>query len=75
MSRWVGGLGQTDLSDLQRRNQLRPVSKKSRSPMTSGGGFFALMVAPRGFEPLISWLRTRRPGPLDEGAMTCPDYS
>ena len=27
------------------------------------------MVAPRGFEPLISWLRTKHPRPLDEGAI------
>ena len=27
------------------------------------------IVAPTGFEPVIYWLKTSRPGPLDEGAM------
>ena len=27
------------------------------------------LVAPKGFEPSISWLRTMRPGPLDEQAV------
>ena len=26
------------------------------------------LVAPKGFEPSISWLRTMHPGPLDDGA-------
>ncbi len=26
------------------------------------------MVTPAGVEPAIFWMRTRRPGPLDEGA-------
>jgi hypothetical protein len=26
------------------------------------------MVTPAGFEPAIFWMRTRYPGPLDEGA-------
>lgn len=26
------------------------------------------MVTPAGIEPAIFWMRTRRPGPLDEGA-------
>lgn len=28
------------------------------------------MVTPAGFEPAIFWMRTRYPGPLDEGAGT-----
>ena len=28
----------------------------------------SLLVTPKGFEPLISWMRTRRPKPLDDGA-------
>ena len=27
------------------------------------------MVTPAGVEPAIFWMRTRRPGPLDEGAI------
>ena len=27
-----------------------------------------LLVTPAGVEPAIFWMRTRRPGPLDEGA-------
>jgi hypothetical protein len=27
------------------------------------------LVTPAGVEPAIFWMRTRRPGPLDEGAM------
>lgn len=27
-----------------------------------------LLVTPAGFEPAIFWMRTRRPGPLDDGA-------
>ena len=27
------------------------------------------MVTPAGVEPAIFWMRTRRPGPLDEGAV------
>ena len=29
---------------------------------------FCLLVTPAGVEPAIFWMRTRRPGPLDEGA-------
>ena len=31
------------------------------------------MVIPKGVEPLIFWMRTRRPGPLDDG--TTANYS
>ena len=41
---------------------LTPVSGMELEP---GGK----LVARRGFEPLISWLRTRHPGPLDERAI------
>ena len=36
----------------------------------------SLIVTPAGFEPAIFWMRTRRPGPLDDGAMgsIVPDY-
>ena len=27
------------------------------------------MVIPKGVEPLIFWMRTRRPGPLDDGTI------
>ena len=30
------------------------------------------MMTPAGFEPGISWLRTRNPEPLDEGAKEKP---
>ena len=30
---------------------------------------FLKMVIPAGFEPAIFWMRTRRPGPLDDGTM------
>ncbi len=29
----------------------------------------SLMVTPRGFEPLILWMKTKCPGPLDDGAI------
>ena|GEM_PF-6147938 len=29
----------------------------------------SLLVTPAGFEPAIFWMRTRYPGPLDDGAM------
>lgn len=29
-----------------------------------------LMVTPAGFEPAIFWMRTKYPGPLDEGAVS-----
>ena len=29
-----------------------------------------LLVTPAGFEPAIFWMRTRYPGPLDEGAIS-----
>ena len=32
--------------------------------------FAQKMVTPAGVEPAIFWMRTRRPGPLDEGANT-----
>ena len=31
------------------------------------GLLFHEMVIPKGVEPLIFWMRTRRPGPLDDG--------
>ena len=31
---------------------------------------FYLLVTPAGVEPAIFWMRTRRPGPLDEGAVS-----
>ena len=35
----------------------------------SGGVFYKIIpvVIPKGVEPLIFWMRTRRPGPLDDG--------
>ena len=33
-------------------------------------GIFIILVTPAGVEPAIFWMRTRRPGPLDEGATT-----
>ena len=33
---------------------------------------FYLLVTPAGVEPAIFWMRTRRPGPLDEGATFYP---
>jgi hypothetical protein len=34
------------------------------------------MVPPTGFEPVISWLKTRRPGPLDHGGTSnANDYT
>lgn len=33
----------------------------------------SLMVTPAGVEPAIFWMRTRRPGPLDEGAVVVSD--
>ena len=32
------------------------------------------MVTPAGFEPAIFWMRTRYPGPLDEGAKLALPY-
>ena len=33
-------------------------------------GIFIALVTPAGVEPAIFWMRTRRPRPLDEGAIT-----
>ncbi len=40
--------------------------KNKRHPRLDAS--FACLVAPKGFEPSISWLRTMHPGPLDDGA-------
>ncbi len=39
-----------------------------RSGQTLAQGNVGRVVAPAGFEPAISWLRTMYPGPLDDGA-------
>ena len=38
-----------------------------RPPIVDGLPIWSLSVPPRGFEPLISALKGRRPGPLDDG--------
>ncbi len=43
--------------------------KKAENPVRRV--FRLCVVARRGFEPLIPWLRTRYPGPLDERATMC----
>lgn|GEM_PF-2487708 len=33
---------------------------------------YSFVVIPKGVEPLIFWMRTRRPGPLDDGTTYVP---
>ena len=35
-----------------------------------GALLFFHLVTPAGFEPAIAWMRTKSPGPLDDGATT-----
>ena len=39
------------------------------------GDFNFKMVIPKGVEPLIFWMRTRRPGPLDDGTTYRPSLT
>ena len=48
----------------QKRFDLRNNTKKEPSSGSNSG-----MVIPKGVEPLIFWMRTRRPGPLDDGTI------
>ena len=42
-----------------------PLMKKTKIPLW--GIFLFFVVIPVGVEPTIFWMRTRRPGPLDDG--------
>ena len=47
----------------------KPSVIENKAPAGTGGRFLGLLVAPTGFEPVISALRGRCPWPLDEGAL------
>ena len=46
------------------------LNKIKRLKIAIGGN----LVPPRGFEPLILWLKTRCPGPLDDGGVFTTNY-
>lgn len=48
-----------------------PSDSKRKSPETNRDFSFAV---PTGVEPVISWMKTRRPRPLDDGTLFFPVY-
>jgi hypothetical protein len=46
-------------------------NSQSKSPNLRAEAF--TLVTPAGFEPAIFWMRTKYPGPLDEGAVAQED--
>ena len=49
------------------RVRLPSETKRKGIKNSPAGISYSFVVIPKGVEPLIFWMRTRRPGPLDDG--------